>query len=118
MHRRHLLLSALAALAAPVYAAPQRYVLGPDGATIAYTFRLNGTPVTGTVPVHQANLRIDPGNLAASTADVTADIRRARTGLLFATQALISPDVLDAQRHPLARFTSTRVVLGRRSKVT
>ena len=118
MHRRHLLATALAALATPAFAAPQPYKLGRAGATIRYTFTLSGSPVTGTVPLDRAVLSIDPDNLAASTADVTADVRRARTGLLFATEALKSPSVLDAARFPLARFQSTHVILGPAGRIS
>ncbi|MEO0402887.1 MAG: YceI family protein [Pseudomonadota bacterium] len=112
MHRRHLLALGLAAIATPSLAAPRPYALAPGQATITYTFTLNGNPVKGTVPLNRADLTIDPANLAASTADVTADIRRARTGLLFATEALKSASVLNANGFPLARFKSTRVILG------
>lgn len=118
MHRRHLLAMGLASLATPGFAAPVPYTLGGAGATIAYTFTLSGSPVTGTVPLAQADLRVDPDNLAASTADVTADVRRARTGLIFATEALKSPSVLDAERFPLARFQSTRVILGAGGRIS
>ncbi|WP_299042937.1 YceI family protein [uncultured Tateyamaria sp.] len=116
MNRRHMMLGALAALA-PIspgisWAAPTPYRLATGGATITYTFMLNGAPVKGTVPVNQADLSIDPGNLSASTALVSADVRRARTGLIFATEALKSASVLDAKTHPTARFRSTRVTLG------
>lgn len=113
MHRRQLLLCALATLAPrTVWAAPTPYRLGSGGATITYTFMLNGAPVKGTVPVSQADLTVDPNNLDKSTALVSADVRRARTGLIFATEALKSPSVLDAQNHPTARFRSTGVKLG------
>jgi len=117
MHRRHMLALTLAALAQPAltktaFAAPTPYTLARAGASITYTFTLNGNPVKGTVPVDRADLVIDPGNLAASTANVTADVRRARTGLIFATEALKSKGVLDAQGFPQARFTSTKVILG------
>lgn len=113
MHRRHLLLCALATLAPRAsWAVPTPYRLGPGGATITYTFMLNGTSVKGTVPVSQADLTVDPNNLNNSTALVSADVRRARTGLIFATEALKSSSVLDARTHPTARFRSTRVSLG------
>jgi len=117
MDRRNMLRLSLAALASPAlgaqaFAAPTPYRLGPNGATITYLFTLNGGQVKGTVPVSGASLIIDPRNLAASTADVTADVRRARTGLIFATEALKSESVLNAQSFPQARFTSTRVILG------
>ncbi|WP_299654500.1 YceI family protein [uncultured Tateyamaria sp.] len=113
MNRRHLLICALATLTPrPGFSAPTPYRLGTGGATITYTFMLNGAPVKGSVPISQADLRVDPDNLAASTAVVRADVRRARTGLIFATEALKSPSVLDANTHPTASFRSTRVRLG------
>ncbi|WP_299146290.1 YceI family protein [uncultured Tateyamaria sp.] len=112
MYRRDFLGLSLAALATPTFAAPRPYTLSGAGATITYTFQLNGAPVKGTVPIDTANLTIDSANLAASTADVTADVRRARTGLIFATEALKSSSVLNAAAFPLARFQSTRIKLG------
>lgn len=112
MHRRTLIAAGLAALAAPATAARIPYRLSGSGARISFTFSLSGAPVSGTLPVNRADLSIDPQNLTASTADVTADVRRAETGLIFATQALTSTSVLDAERFPLARFRSTRVILG------
>jgi len=112
VQRRTFLASAMAALATQGHAMPRPYRLGPDGATISYTFRLNGTAFTGTVPIDRADLTIDARNFAASTADVTADVRRARTGMLLATKALKSRRVLAAADYPLARFQSTRVTPG------
>jgi len=118
MHRRDLLALGLAALATRSFASATPYQLTGEGATITYTFLLSGSPVQGTVPLSSANLRVDPGNLAASTADVTADVRRARTGLIFATEALKSPSVLDARNHPDARFRSTRMTLGQSGRLS
>ena len=118
MQRRLFLASALATLASPSLAAPRAYKMGPEGATITYTFMLGGAPVKGTVPIDRADLMIDSGNLAASTADVTADVRRARTGLLFATEALKSRSVLAAEDFPLARFQSTKVTLGTSGRIS
>ena len=112
MKRRTVLAGALAALAYPMHVDARPYTLGPDDATITYTFNLGGTPVRGIVPVERANLSIVAKNLAASTADVTADVRRARTGLLPITEALKSRSVLAAAEFPKARFRSTRVTLG------
>ena len=118
MQRRLFLASAIAAMATPGLTAPRAYVMGPEGATITYTFLLGGAPVKGTVPIDRADLMIDADNLAASTADVTADVRRARTGLLFATEALKSRSVLAAADFPLARFQSTKVILGARGRIS
>lgn len=118
MQRRSLILCALAALATRAHAAPRPYRLGSEGATISYTFQMNGGPVTGTVPIDRADLDIDPNNLSTATADVTADLRRARTGLIFATEAMKSPAVLAARDFPLARFRSTHVILNQSGRLS
>lgn len=111
--RRTFLTTALAGLLAPPALAQERaYVLGPKGATITYIFQLNSAPVRGTVPVTRIDMAIDPGNLGRARVDVTADIRRAKTGLIFATQALKSASVLNADQFPEARFRSTGITLG------
>jgi polyisoprenoid-binding protein YceI len=118
MHRRHLLIGLAALLAGPVGAAPQRYAIGAGGARIRFTFQLNNAPVTGEVPLSGADVRIDPDNLATSTVDARADVSRAKTGLVFATQAMKSASVLDADRFPEARFVSTRVRLGSGGRIS
>ncbi|MEL7099973.1 MAG: YceI family protein [Pseudomonadota bacterium] len=111
--RRTLMMTALAALsAAPARAAPIRYTVTAGSARIAYLFDLSGATVTGTAPIARADLAIDPAALERSTATVTADLTRARTGLIFATEAMKSASVLDVANHPTARFTSTEVRLG------
>lgn len=118
MQRRTLLAGALAALVLPRHGRAQPYRLGPGGATISYTFNLGRTPVKGTVPIERADLSIDGRNLAASTADVIADVRRARTGLILATEALKSRSVLAAADFPMTRFRSTRVTLGPQGRMS
>lgn len=105
-------------LATPVFAAQRPYILGTNGARITYTFILNGAAQSGRIPVHTADIRIDPSDLSNSFVDVSADVRRARTGLIFATQALKSPAVLDADAHPLARFRSTKIKLGPQGRIS
>ena len=118
--RRHLLAAALAtpALALPVAAAARPYKVDARNAEIKFLFDLSGVTQAGTAPLRQADLSLDPTNLTASEADVSADLTRARTGLIFATEALKSASVLDTANHPLARFRSTRVILGRDGRIS
>ncbi len=102
----------LTALPAGLQAAARPYQVNPKAASIKFLFTLNGNTQTGTAPLSRASLQIDPGNLVSSTADVTADISRARTGLIFATDALKSQSVLNTAQFPTARFRSSRVILG------
>jgi len=105
-------------MALPAHAAPRAYSVKPGSAEITFLFSLSGAAQQGTAPLITADLRIDPSNLAASKATVAANLARARTGLIFATQALKSPSVLDTVTHPTARFQSTRVILGPNGRIS
>ncbi len=118
LSRRMLIAGGLIACAMPAQAAPRRYDLWSQTSSVSFIFSANGTTQTGTVPVTSADIRVDTGNLANSTADVSADIRAAKTGLLFVTQALLGPSVLDAKNHPIVRFRSTRIVLGTQGRIS
>lgn len=97
-------LTARAGLGAPV-----AYVLDTEESTVTFTFRLLGTPTQGTMPVSRADLRIDFADLRRTEAQVTLNAAGARTGLIFATEALKGSSVLDTARYPTIRFTSRRV---------
>lgn len=116
--RSFLIASGTACLARPAWAVQRPYQLGANGARINYTFMLNGISQTGRIPVTKADIRIDPDDLSNSFVDVSADVRRARTGLVFATQALKSPSVLNAAAFPLARFRSTTITLGPQGRIS
>lgn len=116
--RRAVLVGATATLALPGHAATRSYELVAERSTISFHFVANGLRQTGRVPIGTADIRVDPGNLAASSADVTADIRKATTGLLFVTQTLKSKSVLDAKNHPIVRFSSTRIQLGEKGRIS
>lgn len=118
--RRAVLFAALAspALSLPAHSAARPYTIAAGSAEIEFLFDLNGITQRGTAPLSRANLQIDPDNLAASTADVRADVSRARTGLIFATDAMKSASVLYTEAFPEARFRSTRVILGRDGRIS
>lgn len=118
LSRRNLLLSAICAWATPALSAPRRYALVTETSEIAFGFTLNGGTQTGTVPVAAADIRVDPANLTASSASVSADLRGAATGFIFITQALLSTEVLDAQNHPIVAFRSTRIHLGAEGRIS
>jgi len=117
---RRMIIAGILAAATTSHAASglRPYTLHPGGSQITFLFDTNGTTQTGTVPVRMADIRIDTTNLARSTAEVTADIRKLRTGLLFITQAIKSPELLDAKAHPLVRFQSTEIRLGARGRIS
>ncbi|MEM7318167.1 MAG: YceI family protein [Pseudomonadota bacterium] len=100
-------------MAAPgVWAAPTRYVLDRQASSVDFIFLLSGQRQRGTMPVLSADIRIDAKNLTRSRVDVVVDVTSARTGLIFATQAMKGKNVLNAAAFPTIRFASTAIRLG------
>ncbi|MFG5381819.1 YceI family protein [Yoonia sp. R2-816] len=91
------------------FAAPINYALQADRSEVGFVYTLSGANNRGSMPVRSANIVIDLQQFANSSADVTLDVSRARTGLIFATEALKAASVLDARGHPTIRFQSTAV---------
>lgn len=116
--RRGMIAASLCAMAHPALALPRPYALVMRQSSIVFEFILNGIAQRGTVPVGTADIRVDPQRLRASTADVTADVSQARTGVIFMTQALLGKDVLDADSHPTVRFQSTNIRLGEKGRIS
>jgi polyisoprenoid-binding protein YceI len=116
--RRFLIASGLASCATPLRAAPKRYRLWADTSRVAFIFDVGGTRQTGTVPVQSADIRIDTDDLTNSSAEVSADVRRAQTSIPMITAALLSPAILDADTHPMVQYRSTKVVLGSKGRIS
>ena len=91
------------------FAAPTSYSLQADRSEVGFVYTLSGANSRGSMPVRSANIVIDLQQFSNSSADVTLDVTRARTGLIFATEALKAASVLDARGHPTIRFQSTAV---------
>lgn len=100
------------AFGAPVSAALAPYVLDQAASNVGFEFSLNGIPQSGSMPVQRADIFIDARNLSASTVDVTLNVSRATTGLIFATQALVGTSVLNAASYPTITFTSRSISLN------
>ncbi|MEO9651566.1 MAG: YceI family protein [Roseobacter sp.] len=118
LSRRLFIASGLACTATASAAQTQAYDVAPKGSRIAFIFTASGTAQTGTVPVATADIEIDTRTLANSRAEVTADIRKIKTGFIFMTNAIKSPDLLDAATYPLVQFKSKRVRLGADGRIS
>ncbi len=116
--RRVLIAGGLASLATDVAARAQTYELVPQGSKVSFIFTTGTTRQTGTVPVQTADISVDTANLTRSKATVTADIRKVTSGLIFMTQAIKSPELLDAANHPTVRFQSSAIRLGSRGRIS
>lgn len=94
-------------------AAPIAYALDTARSEVGFVFTLNKAQATGEMPVKSADITIYTAALQRSHVDVTVDVRRAKTGFFFATEALKGPSVLDAKTYGTIRFVSTRIRLGK-----
>lgn len=103
-----------AALMTPghLLAAPAAYALDAKKSEVGFVFTLNKASAKGSMPVKSAKILIDPAALQRSSVDVTVDVRRARTGFIFATEALKAPSVLNAKQFGTIRFVSTAIRLN------
>ena len=64
------------------------YRLQSDRSEVGFIYTLSGSANRGSMPVKSADIRIDFDRFTNSTADVTVNVASARTGLIFATEAL------------------------------
>lgn len=101
-----------------LFAAPTQYALDAKASTVGFNYSLGGGTQKGSMPVAQAAITVDPTNLTASQVDITLNVAKVRTALPFATQALIGPKVLDAAQFPTIHFTSTRITLGPKGRLS
>lgn len=105
-------LAALTVHSHPLWAAPNVYNLDQTRTRVGFHFQLNGIWQRGSIPVSNALISLDLNRLQDSEIEVTLDARASRTGLIFATQAMTGPQVLDVQRFPSISFKSRRILLG------
>jgi polyisoprenoid-binding protein YceI len=106
---RVLLAACLCWIAAAVWAAPQRYALDTANSTVSFGYTLVGRPARGAMPVRAADIVLDVQDFSRSHVTATLDPAAATTGIIFATQAMRGPSVLDVETYPDIRFRSTKV---------
>lgn len=118
--RRHIVLglAALTLFPPAAGAAARRYRLATAPAQAGFTFTLNGVLQTGQIPVTGADILLDPADLARTRVSAELDARRAETGLALATALIRGPGILDAERFPVVRFRSTRIVPGAAGRIS
>lgn len=110
MDRRLFITLGTAALAArPATAKPRPYALDRANSTVAFTYQMNGQPMTGRMPIASADIVLDVDNPAASTVSAEIDAAHANAGPFYATDAMKSETVLDTAHFPLIRFHSDKI---------
>lgn len=99
----------LLVLAGPALAEPVPYRLDASASRVGFTYTLEGAPAAGRLPILDAELIIDMTRLSGSRVAVRLDAARAQASLIFATEALTGPGVLDVANHPVIAFRSIAV---------
>jgi polyisoprenoid-binding protein YceI len=94
-------------LALPASAQAASWTL-EGGSAIRFEAYLQGGPVEGTFERFTADIAFDPEDLAASRVDVDIDTASVNTGHKDRDATLRSPNLLDVERWPTARFASEK----------
>lgn len=108
--RLFIALAATAVAASPVRAEARAYLLDRENSTVAFTYRMNGQPFTGRMPVRAADILLDVDNPPNSRVSAEIDAAHADAGPFYATEAMKSESVLDTAHFPTIRFRSERVI--------
>jgi polyisoprenoid-binding protein YceI len=107
------------AVAQASFAAQVAYALDASASTVAFETDFGPDQITGSIPLSEADLRLDFDNVANCTVSVELDVTGATASFPFAAQALKGPKVLDASTHPRMSFESTSVArAGEAAEVT
>ncbi|PCH93623.1 MAG: hypothetical protein COB84_08960 [Rhodobacteraceae bacterium] len=85
------------------------YDLVKDGSKVGFNYTFSNNKVSGKFQDYSADLALDFENIKNTRINVTLNTRTAKAGFLFATQAMLSPQVLDAKAHPNIIFRSKSV---------
>lgn len=102
-----LLVSAASTAAA---AGPSAYALDPVHTRVLVAVDHAGfSKALGTVSGSTGTLRFDPDDWSSARLEVDVPLQRMDFGDAKWNAAVLAPNLLDAQRHPVARFVSTGV---------
>lgn len=95
-----------------LWAVPQQYILDKAASNVLFDWTFGERVLTGRMSVQSADIKIDFAALGNSHVNVALDVRSARAGFLFATEAMKGPKVLHAARYPEITFVSSRIRRG------
>ncbi|MTH79885.1 YceI family protein [Paracoccus aestuariivivens] len=90
-------------------AATRVYQLDGMGSRVGFSTESGAGRVTGNIPVTEARLRLDFGNVSNSSISVMLDASAATANTPFAAEAMRGPTMLDTAHHPTMVFRSTRI---------
>lgn len=87
-------------------AAPIDYVLDRDNSQVGFEVMFGHDPITGTMPITDAQVSIDFERAANSSVTAVLDTAQSIASFPFATQAMRGPKVLAADQFPNMIFRS------------
>lgn len=93
----------------PAQAAIVAYKIDAANSTVAFETDFGPDKITGAIPLAEAELQLDFGNIRNCAVDVALDVTGATASFPFAAQALKGPKVLDAETYSQMTFVSTSV---------
>ncbi|WP_420431435.1 YceI family protein [Hyphobacterium sp.] len=96
-----------ALIAAP--AAASDWQLDPEASSVEFVTEAFGRDVTGSFSNFEADIRLDPADLANARIEGRVDVESGDTGNPQYNSEMTGGDGLDAENHPFAVFTSTNV---------
>ncbi|VXB04565.1 conserved exported hypothetical protein [Luteimonas sp. 9C] len=95
---------------APALAAPAQYALDPVHTRVQFAIDHAGfSKAIGTVSGSTGTIVFDPDDWRAARVDVSIPMTRVDLGDAKWNEATLARNLLDAERHPIATFVSTRV---------
>ncbi|MEP4037299.1 YceI family protein [Pseudophaeobacter sp.] len=94
------------------------YVLDLASTKVKFGFQLNGFWQNGTMPILRSQIALNPKRLATTRVSVSLDASAAKTGLIFATRAMTSPEVLNVEKFPTISFATRRVLLSAEGRLS
>jgi polyisoprenoid-binding protein YceI len=109
---RTLALSISIPLAGAMLGASAQAAVDVQKSTLTATFKQMNVPVDGKFKKLGANLRFDPANLAASTAQIDVDVASFDLGSAEYNSQVTGKDWFDAKAFPRATFVSTSIKPG------
>lgn len=111
--RRCLALFALSGVfaAGPTMAGPgDPWAIDPAASKLGFETKQMGVPVKGSFGKFSGTIVLDPADLAAARIDITVEVASGATGTKDIDTAMTGPDLLAAQKFPVARFVADKIV--------
>lgn len=96
-------------LSVPAIAEPLPYDVDQERSTVSFSYTLEGAKIAGSFPDFSSKLVLDFDRVSNSIVDVAINTLTVKGGIVFATDALRGPEILDVVNYPTIRFRSAKI---------